>query len=65
MVESNDKLDDKPTLRLGAYHHAMAMEMLADSPLGLERNRDGIYYWSMARAGEYHFRGLHTTSLST
>ena len=46
---------DKPVLRIGEYHHACASDPLADSPLRLERNRDGIYYWAMVRSGEYHW----------
>jgi hypothetical protein len=31
------------------------MDVLADFPLRLERNRTGIYYWPLARDGEYHW----------
>jgi hypothetical protein len=58
MIESTDKPVKptlKPMLRLGAYHHAWASEPRPDHPLRLERNRDGIYYWSMACAGQDHW----------
>jgi hypothetical protein len=64
-VKCNDRLDNrlddrttspmlKPVLRIGAYHHAVGSDALAEFPLRL-RSRNGNYYWSMARAGEYHW----------
>jgi hypothetical protein len=50
------KSTEKPILKIGAYHHAAASDYaLADHSLRLMRNRDGRYYWALAREGEHHW----------